>query len=114
MFKTLSGLTDNAFWRVQHQKSMSFWCGTIRAVLRKTTACWRFMFACWQTYGYFNVITNNVNKKMAKKALFFGQPETVEGNAIERIEQMILRENLALLTGVEMVLGWKFKNVLLR
>jgi len=34
MFKTLSGLTDNAFWRVQHQKSTSLWCGTIRAVLR--------------------------------------------------------------------------------
>jgi hypothetical protein len=33
MFKTLPGLTDNAFWRAQHQKK-SFWCGTIRAVLR--------------------------------------------------------------------------------
>jgi len=28
------------------------------------------MLACWQTYGYFNVVSNNVNKKMTKKALF--------------------------------------------
>ena len=28
------------------------------------------MFACWRTYGYFNVFSNNVNKKMTKKALF--------------------------------------------
>jgi len=33
-------------------------------------ACWRFMLACWLTYGYFNVDTNNVNKKMAKKGFF--------------------------------------------
>ncbi len=28
------------------------------------------MFAFWLTYGYFNVFSNNVNKKMNKKALF--------------------------------------------
>jgi hypothetical protein len=28
------------------------------------------MLAFWQTYGYFNVFSNNVNKKMNKKALF--------------------------------------------
>jgi len=33
-------------------------------------ACWRFMLACWLTYGYFNAFSNNVNKKTNKKALF--------------------------------------------
>jgi len=33
-------------------------------------AYWRFMLACWQTCGYFSILTNNVNKKMNKKALF--------------------------------------------
>jgi len=33
------------------------------------------MFACWPlrdrlTYGYFNIVSNIVNKKMAKKQLF--------------------------------------------
>jgi len=28
------------------------------------------MFACWLTCGYFNVFSNDVNKKMNKKALF--------------------------------------------
>ena len=28
------------------------------------------MFACWLTYVYFNVLSNNVNKKTNKKALF--------------------------------------------
>jgi hypothetical protein len=66
MFKTLSGLTDNAFWRVQHQKITSFWCGTIRAGLRKTVACWRFMFACWLTFAYYNIFSNNNQGKKVK------------------------------------------------
>jgi len=36
----------------------------------QSIAYWRFMLACWQTCGYFNVFSNNVNKKMNKKALF--------------------------------------------
>ena len=28
------------------------------------------MFACWLTYRYFNIVSNIVNKKMAKKELF--------------------------------------------
>jgi hypothetical protein len=36
----------------------------------KGASYWRFMFAFWLTYGYFNVFSNNVNKKMNKKALF--------------------------------------------
>jgi len=38
----------------------------------KGASYWRFMFACWPlrdrlTYGYFNIVSNIVNKKMAKK-----------------------------------------------
>jgi len=47
-----------------------------RAVLRYIFACWRFMLACWQTCGYFNVFTNYVNKKMNKKALFLAIEKT--------------------------------------
>jgi hypothetical protein len=35
------------------------WCRTIRAVLRKTAACGRFMFACGLTYVYFNVFAKH-------------------------------------------------------
>ena len=28
------------------------------------------MLACWQTYEYFNIVSNIVNKKTGKKALF--------------------------------------------
>jgi len=42
-------------------------------------ACWRFMLACWQTCGYFNIFPNNVNKKMNKKALFLAALSAVEG-----------------------------------
>ena len=34
------------------------------------------MFACWLTYVYFNVFTNNVNKKMTKKELFLAAEST--------------------------------------
>jgi hypothetical protein len=37
-------------------------------------ACWRFTLACWLTYKYFNIVSNIVNKKTAKKQLFFGCP----------------------------------------
>jgi len=30
----------------------------------------RFMFVCWLTYVYFNIKTNDVNKKMTKKHFF--------------------------------------------
>ncbi len=36
------------------------------------------MFACWHTQVYFNVFSNNVNKKMNKKALFLAAPLTEE------------------------------------
>jgi hypothetical protein len=50
-----------------------------RATLWRTTcnlkclfisAYGRFMFAFWQTGGYFNIFSNKVNKKTAKKAIF--------------------------------------------
>ncbi len=31
----------------------------------------RFMLACWHTYMYFNIVSNIVNKKMAKNQFFF-------------------------------------------
>ncbi len=34
------------------------------------------MLACWLIYGYFNVFTNNVNKKTTKKALFLATEVT--------------------------------------
>jgi len=30
-------------------------------------ACWRFMFACWLTGGYFNIFTNNSQQKNDQK-----------------------------------------------
>ena len=42
-----------------------------RAVLRYIIACWRFVFAFCQTYWYFNIVSNNVNKKTAKKFVNF-------------------------------------------
>jgi len=44
------------------------------------------MFACWQTYRYFNIVSNIVNKKMTKKGFFrimsrcnrrFGRPRKI-------------------------------------
>jgi len=49
-----------------------------RAVLRKTIACRRFMLVCWQTCRHFNILSNIVNKKMTKKALFFSHLLTSE------------------------------------
>jgi hypothetical protein len=40
----------------------------------KGASYWRFMFACWQTYRYFNIVSNIVNKKLKKKKLFFCCP----------------------------------------
>jgi len=37
------------------------------------------MLACWQTFVYFNVFTNNVNKKTNKKALFLAIMSAAEG-----------------------------------
>ena len=37
-------------------------------------ACWRFMLACWQTQAYYNILSNNSQKKRPKKH-FFGLTE---------------------------------------
>ncbi len=47
------------------------------------------MFAFWLTYVYFNVFTNNVNKKMTKKALFLA-PENAEF-FLDRIDTIFFR-----------------------
>jgi len=59
MFKTLSGLTDNAFWRVSADTKT---CGS-----PQKCACWRFMLACWLTIAYYNIISNNSQKKKQEK-----------------------------------------------
>jgi hypothetical protein len=41
------------------------------------------MLACWLTYVYFNVFTNNVKKKMTKKALFLAREN---GEIAEKIQ----------------------------
>jgi len=35
------------------------------------------MLACWQTCGYFNIVSNIVNKKMEKKNFFWSSPKTL-------------------------------------
>ena len=42
----------------------------------KSIAYWRIVLACWPTIVYFNVFTNNVNKKTNKKALFLATEST--------------------------------------
>ena len=43
------------------------------------------MFAYWLTYVYFNVFTNNVNKKMNKKALFLATPDRKSSELTSRV-----------------------------
>jgi len=54
------------------------------------------MFACWQTYEYFNIVSNIVNKKMTKKALFLA----IENAEIflDRIDTVFLDTDLRRLT----------------
>jgi len=72
------------------------------------------MFACWQTIVYFNVFSNNVNKKITKKAFFFDAERTEKkvyqvirkwisgeqdnrGHSVQRIEML----NAGFLSGLE-------------
>ena len=57
------------------------------------------MFACWQTYGYFNIVSNIVNKKMVKKQLFLAVLFPIEIGTLSRIISLKLVELLAL-TGI--------------
>jgi len=50
------------------------------------------MFAFWQTCGYFNIFSNNVNKKMAKKALFLATENTEI--FLDRIDTVFFRHGL--------------------
>jgi len=65
MFKTLSGLKDKSFWRVQHQI-------TATAYLVRDESCGSplylspaggLSFACWQICGNFNIISNKSQEK---------------------------------------------------
>jgi len=53
------------------KKARRFGAGRFVRFSAISIAYGRFMFACWLTLVYFNIFTNNVNKKMTKKALFF-------------------------------------------
>jgi len=43
------------------------------------------MLAFWLTYGYFNIFTNNVNKKTTKKALFLATPDRKSSELKSRV-----------------------------
>jgi len=60
MFKTLSGLTDNAFWRVSADTKT---CGSPQ----KMSPSGGLSFACWQIRGNFNIISNKSQKKRQEK-----------------------------------------------
>jgi len=91
MFKTLSGLKDNAFWRAPHQitphqldvSSHSIRAGHGGNSRFGTGRFVRFSaiypvptggltFACWQTRVNFNIFSNKSQEKTAKKTRFFG------------------------------------------
>jgi len=75
------------------------WCRTIRAVLRYIFACWRFMLACWLTCLYFNILSNNVNKKTAKKQIFLAALFYIEIRTISPIISLKRTEFLLLTRG---------------
>jgi len=63
-------ILDTGYWIQEsgpagHEDRATLWLKDVQYI-----AYWRFMFAFWLTCGYFNVFSNNVNKKMTKKALF--------------------------------------------
>ncbi len=57
------------------------------------------MFACWLTYVYFNVFTNNVNKKMNKKQLFLAALFPIEIRTLSHIISLKFADYL-MLTGI--------------
>jgi len=56
----------------------------------------RFMFAFWQTYGYFNTFSNNNQLKTAKNALFLVILFPIEIRTISRVISLKRAELLAL------------------
>ncbi len=83
-----------------------------------TGAYGRFMLAFWLTYGYFNVYSNNVNKKTNKKALFL----VTEDSEIflDRIDTVFFRHGLTRINtdssivsnrGLARIKGKKLKNL---
>ncbi len=72
MFKTLPCLANDDFLRVSADTGSptTTFGDKLERFSAISVAYWRFMFACWLTYGYFNIVYNIVNKKMDKKQLF--------------------------------------------
>jgi len=60
------------------------------------------MFAYWQTYGYFNIVSNIVNKKMTKHALFLDAFFPIEIGTLYNIIFLKHAEFLAL-KGIEIL-----------
>jgi hypothetical protein len=53
------------------------------------------MFACWQTYWYFNVISNISQQKNDKKALFLAAENTEDSEIfLDRIDTVFFRHGL--------------------
>jgi len=51
------------------------------------------MFACWLTYGYFNIVSNKSQQKMTKKNHFFGHPERSEESLFYRRERKEIKND---------------------
>jgi hypothetical protein len=49
-------------------------CGLRHATL-KSFAYWRLVLACWLTYAYYNILSNNSQKNNGEKCTFFVSPE---------------------------------------
>jgi len=60
-------------------------------------AYWRFMFACRQTYEYFNIISNKSQKKTARKAPFLVILFPIEIRTLSPIISLKYAEFLALM-----------------
>jgi len=67
MFKTLSGLTDNAFWRVSADTKT---CGSPLYLVPTGGLC----LPIGKHKGILTQFQTKVNKKTAKKRFFFGCP----------------------------------------
>ncbi len=63
------------------------------------------MFACWQTYDYFNIVSNNVNKKMTKNELFLAAFFPIEIGNLSSIISLKNAEFLTLAGSADLGLG---------
>jgi len=49
--------------------------------------------ACWQTWGYFNIISKKVKKKMGKKWIFLATPARRDFTALSRWRRDSIKSN---------------------